>query len=178
MNRCSASEEETNNFHVPPPGMTSADILSSGRITGKVRRTPKSSFQNSPKKPPNSIKKKQQSAKENSLKVGTNSCLVNGLDLQQQTKSGDIYPDTGQQKKIEKHRRDCYSDGGIKCQVYLSYCCDQRTLICYRELISLVFIQVMQRSPKQKVNGNLIMSSRALLRKASHEACKVGIMIG
>ncbi|KNA25496.1 hypothetical protein SOVF_006330 [Spinacia oleracea] len=112
MNRCSASEEETNNFHVPPPGMTSADILSSGRITGKVRRTPKSSFQNSPKKPPNSIKKKQQSAKENSLKVGTNSCLVNGLDLQQQTKSGDIYPDTGQQKKIEKHRRDCYSDGG------------------------------------------------------------------
>uniref|UniRef100_A0A803MPJ7 CW-type domain-containing protein n=2 Tax=Chenopodium quinoa TaxID=63459 RepID=A0A803MPJ7_CHEQI len=103
MNRCSASEEETNNFHVPPPGMTSADIMNSGRITSKVRKPSKSSFQNSPKKPPSSIKK-QFSAKE--------PYHMNGLDLEQQAKSGDTYPDSGQHKKIEKHRMDCYSDGG------------------------------------------------------------------
>ncbi|XP_021763068.1 uncharacterized protein LOC110727807 [Chenopodium quinoa] len=103
MNRCSASEEETNNFHVPPPGMTSADIMNSGRITSKVRKPSKSSFQNSPKKPPSSVKK-QLSAKE--------PYHLNGLDPEQQAKSGDIYPDTGQHKKIEKHRMDCYSDGG------------------------------------------------------------------
>lgn len=109
MNRCSTSEEETNYFHVPPPGMTSADILSSGKITGKVRKTSKSSFQKSPKKLPSTTKKKQQSAKERILKETKESCLMNGLDCHQQAKSGDTYLETGQHKKIEKQ---CYSDGG------------------------------------------------------------------
>lgn len=103
MNSCSSSEAETNNFHAPPPGMTSAYILSStvpinGKIAGKVRKTSRSSsFQDSPKKLPSSMKKKQQSAKEKTWKEPKDSYLMNGLDLQQ-PKSSDIYLETGHAK--------------------------------------------------------------------------------
>lgn len=103
MNSCSSSEAETNNFHAPPPGMTSAYILSStvpinGKIAGKVRKTSRSSsFQDSPKKLPSSMKKKQQSAKEKTWKEPKDSYLMNGLDLQQ-PKSSDIYLETGKCK--------------------------------------------------------------------------------
>lgn len=128
-NRCSTSEAESNGeFHAPLPGLTSADNLSSavatnGKVTGKERKTSKSTFQDSPKKLPSSLKK-QQSSKEQTSKEAKESCLMSRH--QQQPRSVDTYSGTSQHKKMDKHKIDYYSDGGIICYLYLSHCLAQR----------------------------------------------------
>lgn len=115
-NRCSVSEEETNNYHAPPLGMSSANILSSvlpinGKVNSKGKKTLKPSLQDSPSRLPSS-KKKQQLGKGKTLKEAKDSFLTNGLDLQQQPNI-DLFLETGSEKKTEKRRTDRDSDGNI-----------------------------------------------------------------
>ncbi|CAO2824492.1 unnamed protein product [Amaranthus hypochondriacus] len=116
-NRCSVSEEETNNYHAPPLGLNSANILSSvlpinGKVNSKGKKPLKPSLQDSPSRLPSS-KKKQQLGKGKTLKEAKDSFLTNGLDLQQQPNI-DIFLETGSEKKTEKRRTDRDSDGHTK----------------------------------------------------------------